>query len=118
MQRRNKEGKLKDLEDKNYLFQEVSKIHESEESSVAGLHREFEVLCMKDNEIVDEYFARTLTIANKMAAQEESNDVTTLSIDKLESSLLVHEQRMKITQEEEDEQVLNIASYSYGGIYN
>ena len=66
---------------------------------------------MKDNEYVDEYFARTLTIINKMIAHgekleqitivekvsrsmtpkfnyvvcsiEESNDVTTLSIDKL-----------------------------------
>ncbi|XP_050902116.1 uncharacterized protein LOC127110689 [Lathyrus oleraceus] len=44
-------------------------------------------------------------------AKEESNDVSTLSIDELQSSLLVHEQRMKINQEKEDEQVLKIAGY-------
>jgi hypothetical protein len=66
---------------------------------------------MKDNETVNEFFARTLSIANKMTAQgerldqlhivekvmrsmtprfnyvvcsiEESNDVTTLTIDEL-----------------------------------
>lgn len=75
------------------------------------LYREFEVLFIKDNEPVDEYFARTLAIANNMATQdekmnqtiivekvlrsvtlkfnyvvcsiEESNDVITLSINEL-----------------------------------
>ncbi|MCI57993.1 retrovirus-related Pol polyprotein from transposon TNT 1-94, partial [Trifolium medium] len=79
----------------------------------------FEVLCMKDNETVDELFARTLAIANKMTSQgerleqlhivekvlrsmtprfnyvvcstEESNAATQLTIDELQSSLLVHE---------------------------
>lgn len=79
---------------------------------------------MKDNEFVDEYFARTLVIANKMTAHgkkfehativefflrlmipkfnymvcsiEESNHVTTLSINELQNNFLVHEQRMKI----------------------
>lgn len=48
---------------------------------------------------------------------EESNDVTTLSTDELQISLLVHEQSMTITQEREDEQVLNIVSYDRGGIW-
>nr|KYP76988.1 hypothetical protein KK1_021251 [Cajanus cajan] len=72
---------------------------------------------MKAGETINEYFARTLTIANKMrihgeimgdvvekilrsmAAQfnyvvysiEESNDIDSLSINQLQSSLLVHE---------------------------
>ena len=77
---------------------------------------------MKVGEAVIEHFAQTLTIANKMRVHgekmedvvviekilrymapkfdyvvcsiEESNDLNTLSIDVLQSSLLVHEQRM------------------------
>ena len=80
------------------------------------------MLNMKVGESVNEYFARTLTIANNMRVHgekmedvvitekilrsmtpkfdyvvysiEESNDLDTLSIDVLQSSLLVHEQRM------------------------
>ncbi|PNY04157.1 retrovirus-related Pol polyprotein from transposon TNT 1-94 [Trifolium pratense] len=85
--------------------------------------KEFEVLEMGENETVAEYYARTMAIANKMTSQgermeqvtiiekilrsmpekfnyvtcsiEESNDVTNLSIDALQSSLIVHEQKMK-----------------------
>ena len=77
---------------------------------------------MKEGESVDAYFARTLIIANKMkihgenmqqvviiekilrsmtsrfdyvvCSVEESNNLDTLTIDELQSSLLVHEQRM------------------------
>ncbi|RVX23984.1 Retrovirus-related Pol polyprotein from transposon TNT 1-94 [Vitis vinifera] len=87
-----------------------------------ALRKEFEMLNMKVGESVNEYFARTLTIANKMRVHgekmedvvvienilrsmtpkfnyvvcsiEESNDLDTLSIDVLQISLLVHEQRM------------------------
>jgi hypothetical protein len=41
---------------------------------------------------------------------EESNDVTTLSIDELQSSLIVHEQRMKGQQESSEEQALKISN--------
>jgi hypothetical protein len=41
---------------------------------------------------------------------EESNDVTSLSIDELQSSLIVHEQRMKGQREVVDEQVLKISN--------
>jgi hypothetical protein len=86
------------------------------------LRREFEVLAMKEGETVNEYISRTLAIANRMTAHgerleqtvivekvlrsmtsrfnyivcsiEESNDDTTLTIDELQRSLLVHEQRM------------------------
>ncbi|XP_045831137.1 uncharacterized mitochondrial protein AtMg00810-like [Trifolium pratense] len=78
---------------------------------------------MKIGESIDDYFSRTLTIVNKMKMHdeamtqgtvvekilrsltsrfnyvacsiEESNDVTTWTVDQLQSSLLVHEHRMK-----------------------
>jgi hypothetical protein len=78
---------------------------------------------MKEEEGVDEYFARTLTIANKIKIHgekmdqvviiekilrfmtskfdyvvclvEKSNNLDTLTIDELQSNLLVHVQRMK-----------------------
>ena len=87
-----------------------------------AFRKNFEILQMKEGEKVDEYFARALTIANKMKAHEErmrqnmivekilrsmtpkfdyvvcsieeSNNVDTMTIDELQSSLLVHEQRM------------------------
>jgi RNase H-fold protein (predicted Holliday junction resolvase) len=77
---------------------------------------------MKEGESVNAYFARTLIIANKMkihgeniqqvviiekilrsmtsrfdyvvCSVEESNNLDTLTIDELQSNLLVHEQRM------------------------
>ena len=83
---------------------------------------------MKAGESVNEYFARTLIIANKMKANgenkgdvvvvekilrsmtpkfdyvvcsiEESKDTDTLTIDELQSSLLVHEQLMSSHVEE------------------
>ncbi|XP_016646919.1 PREDICTED: uncharacterized protein LOC103328157 [Prunus mume] len=74
-------------------------------AQLQALRKEFEILHMKEGESVNEYFARTLTIANKMWIHgekmedvvcfiEESNDLDILSIDELQSSLLVHEQRM------------------------
>ncbi|KAM2405804.1 hypothetical protein ACFXTH_032976 [Malus domestica] len=91
---------------------------------------------MKAGETVNDYFGRTLTIANKMRVHgermgdiviidkvlrsmtskfdyvvcsiEESNDLDTLSIDELQSSLLVHEQRMG--QHVMDEQALQVTT--------
>jgi len=91
-------------------------------AQLQALRKEFEVLWMREGETVDKYFARTLRIANKMKAHgenmgqiviiekilrsmtsrfdyvvcsvEESNDLDKLTIDELQSSLLVHEQRM------------------------
>ncbi|XP_022930123.1 uncharacterized protein LOC111436616 [Cucurbita moschata] len=84
---------------------------------------EFEILQMKTGESVNEYFARTLAITNKMKENGErkgdvavwekilrsmtskldyvvcsievSKDIDTLTIDELQSSLLVHEQCMR-----------------------
>ena len=90
--------------------------------NLQAFRKEFKILHMKTGESVNEYFARTLTVSNKMKANgddkgnasivqkilrsmtpkfdyvvcsvEESKDTDTLTIDKLQSSLLVHEQRM------------------------
>src|ERR1044072_464994 len=128
--------KLTDLRAKNYLFQSIERgiietilskntakgIWDSMKSKYQGsdkvkraqlqtLRREFEVLGMKEGESVNEYFARTLVIANKMklhgedvketmivekilrsmtskfnyvvCAIEESNDVVDLTVDLL-----------------------------------
>ncbi|MCH94588.1 retrovirus-related Pol polyprotein from transposon TNT 1-94, partial [Trifolium medium] len=161
------ESKLKDLKAKNFLFQSIersiletilerntaSDIWESmrkkyqvstkvKRAQLQALHKEFEILQVKDNESVSDYFSRTLTIANKMTAHgetmdqtkvvekvlrsmsekfnyvvcsiEESNDVTTLTIEELQSSLLVHETRMKPGQIKDEEQALKV-SYGRGG---
>jgi hypothetical protein len=91
---------------------------------------------MGEEESVNDYFARTLAIANKMTSHgerveqvmvvekilrsmpakfnyvvcsiEESNDVTSLSIDELQSSLIVHEHRMKGQKEHSEEQELKM----------
>ncbi|XP_072966890.1 uncharacterized protein [Typha angustifolia] len=156
------EQKLKDLKVKNYLFQSIDRtimetilvkdtsqqIWESmrlkyqgstrvKRAQLQALRREFEVLHMKEGEGVDEYFGRTLTIANKMrihgenltqvviiekilrsmtskfdyvvCSVEESNDLDKLTIDELQSSLLVHEQRMKGHGRSNEEQALKIS---------
>jgi hypothetical protein len=91
-------------------------------AQLQALRRDFKTLHMKEGETVNNYFGRTLTIANKVKSHgdlmsqtiinenvlrsmtvkfdyvvcsiEESNDLNTLTIDELQSSLLVHEQRM------------------------
>lgn len=114
---------------------EESWIEQGEQGPIA-VQREFEILGMKESETVNKYFARTLIIANKMklygemvtettivekvlrsmpekfkyivCAIEESNNVSTLSVDHLQSSLLVHEQRMR--GHKEGEQALKVIS--------
>ena len=130
------DAKLKDLKVKNYLFQAIDRnimetildrdtaksIWDSMKQKYQGstrvkraqlqaLRTDFETLHMKEGETVDDFFARTLTIANKMKAHgekmsqtiinekilrsmtskfnyvvcsiEESNDLDTLTIDEL-----------------------------------
>nr|XP_034893821.1 uncharacterized protein LOC118033088 [Populus alba] len=159
--------KLKDLKAKNYLFQAIDRsiletilkkdtakeIWDSLKQKYQGtarvkraqlqaLRKEFEVLHMKNAESVNDYFGRTLTIANKMCIHgeqmddvviiekilrsmtskydyvvcsiEESNDLDTMSIDELQSNLLVHEQR--ISRHVNDEQALQIThGFQQGG---
>ncbi|MCI10089.1 retrovirus-related Pol polyprotein from transposon TNT 1-94, partial [Trifolium medium] len=45
---------------------------------------------------------------------EESNDVKTLTIDELQSSLIVQEQRMKYQSDKDDEQVLKVTGGGRG----
>ena len=90
------EARLKDMKIKNYLFQSIDRtimetildkntaksIWDSMRQKYQGstrvkraqlqaLRKEFEILQMKEGEKVDEYFARALTIANKMKVHEE-----------------------------------------------
>lgn len=112
-------------------------------AQLQSLRKEFEILAMKEGETIDDYFTRTLSIANKMIAHgekmdqtlvvekilrsltskfnyvvcsiEESNDVTTLSIDELQSSLLVQEQHMKSQNQDFDvEQALKVSNGERG----
>jgi hypothetical protein len=108
------------------------------QAQLQALRRGFDVLCMKENESVNDFFA----IANCMTAHgermeqvvifdkvlrsmtpkfnyvvcsiEESNDATALSIDELHSFSLVQEQRMKSQSEKDEEQALKISSYGRG----
>ena len=155
------ELKLKDLKAKNYLFQAIDitiletilekdtakKIWESmkrkfegnarvKRSTLQALRRDFETLEMKVGETITEYFARVMTVANKMRIYgetmtdvticekilrsltdkfnyvvcliEESKDIDTLSIDELQSSLIVHEQ--KFNRSSGVEQVLKVTT--------
>ena len=161
------ESKIKDLKVKNYLFQSIDRsiletilvrttskdIWDSMKRKYQGstkvkraqlqaLRSEFEALFMKEGESVNDYFARTLAIANKMSAHgerkeetavvekilrsmtprfnyvvcsiEESNDVTALSIDELQSILLVQEARMTLHKKKEEEQVLKVSNSGRG----
>lgn len=89
-------------------------------AQLQALRREFELLAMKEGEKIDIFLGRTLTVVNKMKVNgesmeqstivskilksltsrfnyvvcliEESNDLSTMSIDELHGSLLVHKQ--------------------------
>jgi hypothetical protein len=145
---------VKDLKVKNYLFQSIDRtileqilekrtskqIWDSmkkkfegsarvKRSTLQALRRDFEVLEMKVSETITEYFARVLSITNKMRSNgeqmkdtiivekilrtliekfnyvvvsiEESKDIDTLTIDELQSSLTVHEQKFSRSHGEE-----------------
>jgi len=165
-----KDSKLLDLKVKNYLFQSIDRtimetilVNDSakdildamrrkyqgstkvKRAQLQALRKEFEILAMKEGETIDDYFTRTLSIANKMTTNaekmdqtlvvekilrsltskfnyvvcsiEESNDVTTLSIDELQSSLLVQEQRMKSQNQDFDaEQALKFSNGGRGSV--
>ncbi|GAU11414.1 hypothetical protein TSUD_344050 [Trifolium subterraneum] len=161
------ESKLKDLKVKNFLFQAIDRtimetilIRETSKdiwdamkqkyqgstkvkrAQLQALRREFEVLEMKDDDSVNEYFAKTLAIANKMTLHgervehvtvvekilrsmpakfnyvvcsiEQSHDVTSMTIDELQSTLLVQEQRMKNQRIGGEEQALKVSNGGRG----
>jgi hypothetical protein len=98
-------------------------------STLQALRRDFEILEMKASETITEYFARVMGIANKMRSNgeqmkdvtivekilrtltekfnyvvvsiEESKDIDALTVDKLQSSLVVHEQKCHRSNGEE-----------------
>ncbi|KAI9180455.1 hypothetical protein LWI28_004937 [Acer negundo] len=91
------------------------------QSILLALHKEFETLEMKSGEKVSDYFSRVIFVANRIRVHgermvdvtivekilrsltdkfnyivcsiEESKDIDSLSIDELQSSLIVHEQK-------------------------
>ncbi|KAF2283986.1 hypothetical protein GH714_017769 [Hevea brasiliensis] len=104
------------------------------------LRREFEVLEMKREESINEYFARVMTVANKMRSNgeemtdtkivekilrtligkfmyvcvsiEESKDTETMTVDELQSTLVIHEQKFKRVRKDDEDQVLKIEGRS------
>ncbi|MCH80264.1 hypothetical protein A2U01_0001030 [Trifolium medium] len=134
------ESKLNDLKEAmKRKYQGTTKVKRAQ---FQAIRREFELLEMKESESVDEYFSRTLTIANRMTASgetvqqvtivekilrslaprfnyvvcsiEQSTNVTELSVEELQSSLLVQEQRMRGQQESSVEQALKISNGGRG----
>ncbi|XP_048235661.1 uncharacterized protein LOC107261771 [Ricinus communis] len=109
-------------------------------AQLQALRRDFETLQMKDGESITSYFAKTMEIANKMrfhghkmedvavvekilrslapkfdyvvCAIEESKDIDAFSLDELQSSLLVHEQKMNRNSSTE-EQVLRAFTFTH-----
>lgn len=108
-------------------------------ATLQALRTSFETLKMKNGEAVSDYFSRTMAIANKMRINgekmedvtiiekilrsmtpkfnyvvcsiEESKDIDSLSIDELQSSLQVHEQKMN--QQEQEEQALQVSTNNH-----
>ncbi|XP_075092128.1 uncharacterized protein LOC142172417 [Nicotiana tabacum] len=107
-------------------------------AQLQALRRDFETLQMKDGGFVTNYYARTMEIWNKMrfhgdnmgdaiivekilcsltpkydyvvCSIEESKDIDVLSLDELQSSLLVHEQKMNRSSTS-DEQALKVSTF-------
>eukprot|EP00258_Populus_trichocarpa_P031704 XP_024447723.1 uncharacterized protein LOC112325426 [Populus trichocarpa] len=98
-------------------------------AQLQALRRDFEVLEMKIGESVTDYFSRVMMVANDMrnygedmqdvkivekilrtltdkfnyivCSIEESKDIDLLSVDELQSSLIVHEQKFRRTNSED-----------------
>ena len=152
-------ARVNDLKVKNYLFQSIDRVileqilekraskqiwdsmkrkfegnARVKRSLLQTLRRDFEVLEMKIGETITNYFARVMTIANKMRSNgeqmrdviivekilrtltnkfnyvvvsiEESKDIDSITIHELQSSLLVHEQ--KFNRNNGEEQALKV----------
>ncbi|KAI9187123.1 hypothetical protein LWI28_024667 [Acer negundo] len=74
-------------------------------AQLQALRKDFETLQMKGSESVTNYYARTMGIVNK------SKDIDTFSLDELQSSLLVHEQKMNRSTTS-DEQALKAFTFA------
>ncbi|GAA0163300.1 hypothetical protein LIER_19199 [Lithospermum erythrorhizon] len=101
-----------------------------------SLRREFEVMEQKKGETIDDYFERVTTVSNKLRSNnedmpenkivekilrtlskkftyivvsiEESTNIEEMTVDELQSSLHLHEQKFKRFKEEKDDQVLKV----------
>ncbi|KAJ1391310.1 Zinc finger, CCHC-type [Sesbania bispinosa] len=108
-----------------------------------ALRAEFETTRMKSGESISDYFSRVMAIVNKMringdkteevtvvekilrslspnfnfvvCAIEESKDIDELSLDELQSSLLVHEQKLK--QPDTEEQALKASTNTHSNSF-
>ncbi|CAL1409822.1 unnamed protein product [Linum trigynum] len=113
-----------------------------QKAQLQALRRTFEVLEMRDGETVSAYFNRVMTVANDMrncgeemsdgkivekilrtlterfnyvvCSIEESNDIDQLTVDGLQSSLVVHEQKFGKRGASDEEQALR-TTHEYGG---
>jgi len=111
-------------------------------STLQALRRDFEILEMKASETITEYFARVMSIANKMRSNgeqmkdvtvvekilrtltekfnyvvvsiEESKDIDALTVDELQSSLVVHEQKFHRSNGEEQALKVTVADRNGG----
>lgn len=109
------------------------------QSLLNTLRRDFEVLEMKKGESIVEYFTRVMSVANQMRSNgeempdskiiqkilrtlterftyvvvsiEESKDTSAMTVDELQSSLVVHEQKFKRLDRKEDH-VLKVSTES------
>ena len=166
-QKQLEELKVKDHQVKHYLFQAIDRvvfeqildrktskiIWESLKRKFGGnervkrsllqtLRREFEVLAMKNEESIDDYFARVMVVSNKMRSNgesmsdskivekilrtltekftyvvvsiEESRDTSIMTVDELQSSLSVHEKKFRRNLHEEEDQALSVRGRGRG----
>ena len=161
------ELKMKDHQVKHYLFQAMDRVvfeqildrktskiiwdsmkrkfggnERVKRSLLQTLRRDFEVLVMKNDESIDDYFKRVMSVSNKMRSNgeemsdskivekilrtltdkftyvvvsiEESKDTGNMTIDELQSSLSVHEKKFKRSTLEEEVQALNVGGRGRG----
>lgn len=159
--------KMKDHQVKHYLFQAIDRevfeqildrktskiVWESLKRKFGGnervkrsllqtLRRDFEVLAMKADESIDDYFKRVMLVSNKMRSNgesmpdskivekvlrtltdkftyvvvsiEESRDTSNMTVDELQSSLSVHEKKFRKLSHDEEDQALNVRGRGRG----
>ncbi|KAL4563757.1 hypothetical protein LXL04_027802 [Taraxacum kok-saghyz] len=122
------ELRIKDLQVKRYLYHAIDRVtfeqimdritskavwdsmkqrfsdnERVKRSMLQKLRRDFEILEMKNSETIPEYFVSI----------EESKDVDKMSIEELQSTLIVHEQKFKRIVEKEEDQALKLGHYAY-----
>ncbi|GJR75479.1 retrovirus-related pol polyprotein from transposon TNT 1-94 [Tanacetum coccineum] len=96
------------------------KLHETFEGTdrvkavrLLTLKREFELLRMKDDELVKDYSARMMDVFEaKISAIEESCDLDTLTVSELTSKLQAQDQRVSIRSGEKVEGAFRVSSRS------